>query len=542
VDQIVSNFVGKFRRETLLGRQYLVVHVNLIVPGILAGSAGPGLYPPEETGKDPGAWNHMPIVLYHPTDDKGMPVSARDPDILNKSGMGFVFRNQFDNLLHGEAWFEEDRTRLVSPHVHEAILNGTPLEISTGLFTRPDKVKGIYNGAEYHFIARDHKPDHLAVLPDKVGACSLKDGCGINNGNDQRTDPTIPTTNVIGRLPTGKYRLYSRTGGNLGTFETYEAAAKHEKEVQYFSNRDKNQTPDQPNDKMTTTNTNLPHGDNSMPLTAEQRSGIITYLTTNCDCWKGKDDPTILNGLSDDKLVTLKNNSDVARQNSMVANSLKEGFEDDKNVYKLNPQTNKFEATPKTNPADAGLVDNVDFSQLQAGDVVERVLNSQGQPKFKIVKKNPTQQTQTQNATSKPQTEQEWFASAPPRVQQVFTNALEAEAREKTALVERLTANISDLAAKAAAVAVYNKMSAADLRPLAASVVTNQQDQLNNGGMNPHLVSFFGSGGIPVPTGNSGGQQTVNDRTDDFKEAPVYNDADMASPYLLKYLNKKISA
>jgi len=46
---------------------------------------------------------------------------------------------------------------------------------------------------------------------------------------------------VIRKLPTGKYRLYSRrknprTGKrrNLGTFATRAAAERHEKAVQYF--------------------------------------------------------------------------------------------------------------------------------------------------------------------------------------------------------------------------------------------------------------------------------------------------------------------
>jgi hypothetical protein len=46
---------------------------------------------------------------------------------------------------------------------------------------------------------------------------------------------------VIRKLKSGKYRLYSRktdpsTGKrrNLGTFESRQAAEKHEREVQYF--------------------------------------------------------------------------------------------------------------------------------------------------------------------------------------------------------------------------------------------------------------------------------------------------------------------
>jgi hypothetical protein len=49
---------------------------------------------------------------------------------------------------------------------------------------------------------------------------------------------------VIRKLKSGKYRLYSRkkdpkTGKrrNLGTFDTKDAAKKHEREVQYFKGK-----------------------------------------------------------------------------------------------------------------------------------------------------------------------------------------------------------------------------------------------------------------------------------------------------------------
>jgi hypothetical protein len=52
---------------------------------------------------------------------------------------------------------------------------------------------------------------------------------------------SVEETAMIRKLKSGQYRLYSRkvnpeTGKrrNLGTFETREAAEKHEREVQYF--------------------------------------------------------------------------------------------------------------------------------------------------------------------------------------------------------------------------------------------------------------------------------------------------------------------
>jgi hypothetical protein len=49
---------------------------------------------------------------------------------------------------------------------------------------------------------------------------------------------------MIRKLPSGKYRLYSRKVDprthkrkNLGTFKTREAAQRHERAVQYFKRR-----------------------------------------------------------------------------------------------------------------------------------------------------------------------------------------------------------------------------------------------------------------------------------------------------------------
>lgn len=58
---------------------------------------------------------------------------------------------------------------------------------------------------------------------------------------DKPRGPSLQLNAMIRKLPSGKYRLYSRkknprTGRrrNLGTFSTRAAAAKHEREIQYF--------------------------------------------------------------------------------------------------------------------------------------------------------------------------------------------------------------------------------------------------------------------------------------------------------------------
>jgi hypothetical protein len=194
VETLLANVVGKTRRETLNGRKYVVAPLRLIVPGVLNGSRGPLFYPAEEIARDPGAWNGMPIVGYHPIVN-GAHVSARDPAILETQGLGYVFRAKADGPLDGEGWFDEALTgnfdsRLADEHkILPRLLGGKLLELSTGLFTdnEPAPEGSVHNGKPYAFVARRHRPDHLAILPDQIGACSNADGCGVGVVNKEFT-------------------------------------------------------------------------------------------------------------------------------------------------------------------------------------------------------------------------------------------------------------------------------------------------------------------------------------------------------------------
>jgi hypothetical protein len=158
----------------------------MLVPGVLQGSKGPLLYPADEVRKSPDDWNHIPIVVYHPMKD-GKPVSARSPTILSKYGVGFVFHSRTDSkgVLKGEGWLDVEATRRVDKSVLDSVQLGKPLELSTGLFVddEPAPEGAIFNdhrgSRKYVGIARNYKPDHLAILPSGKGACSLADGCGV---------------------------------------------------------------------------------------------------------------------------------------------------------------------------------------------------------------------------------------------------------------------------------------------------------------------------------------------------------------------------
>ena len=183
-ETIVSNFAGQVRRAALNGRTYLVAPLSLIVPGVLAGSQGPLYYPPEEIARNHQEWEGMPLVAYHPFAD-GKNVSANHPGVLERQGIGFVRKPHIDplknNRLTAEGWFDVENTRRINKSILNALERGQPIELSTGLFTEnePAQNGANYNGRGYTHIARNYKPDHVAVLPDQVGACSLRDGCGV---------------------------------------------------------------------------------------------------------------------------------------------------------------------------------------------------------------------------------------------------------------------------------------------------------------------------------------------------------------------------
>lgn len=172
--QITINLQGpKIRWEVLEGKKHMVVPMVMLTEGVHAGSQGPLYYPPDELGKRPEVWNHKPIVVYHPEG------SACDPDVLNNRKIGVILNTTFSSKLAAEAWLDPDRVKEVDARILEKLEKGEIIEVSTGLWTENEEVEGEWNGEPYVAIARNYAPDHLAVLPDKTGACSIEDGAGL---------------------------------------------------------------------------------------------------------------------------------------------------------------------------------------------------------------------------------------------------------------------------------------------------------------------------------------------------------------------------
>lgn len=173
------NLTGMVRNETLEGREYLAVPMVMMVEGVLNGSNGPLFYPAEELAKVPQVWNMKPVVVYHPQMD-GKALSACDSEIIENYKVGMIMNTSFDGKrLKAEAWLEPDRLTIVDNRIREALDSGEVMEVSTGVFTEDEEVSGEFGGVTYNSIARNYRPDHLALLPDQIGACSVADGAGL---------------------------------------------------------------------------------------------------------------------------------------------------------------------------------------------------------------------------------------------------------------------------------------------------------------------------------------------------------------------------
>lgn len=156
---------------------YLVVPVVMMVEGVHSGSRGAVYHSIEELGKSPESWNGIPVTIYHPQKD-GNFISANSPEVPN---VGRVYNAHVDgDKLKGEVWCIEQKLIANSPTTLAYLQQGKPLEVSVGVFTEEEVIEEQeWNGEAYSVIAKNHHPDHLALLPGEKGACSWEDGCGI---------------------------------------------------------------------------------------------------------------------------------------------------------------------------------------------------------------------------------------------------------------------------------------------------------------------------------------------------------------------------
>lgn len=189
-----TNIAGATRCERD-GREWLVAPVVALVPGVLNGE----LVLADEIGRYTPVWNDSPVTIGHPHDGREY-ISARSLEALDAFACGRLYDVRFeDGRLKGDVWIDLDRLEQfgdAGDMVLSQIVDGGGCEVSTGYFRDVERANGAHEGRRYQTIARNIRPDHLALLPTAEGACNWADGCGVPRTNFRQeksmTKPTSP--------------------------------------------------------------------------------------------------------------------------------------------------------------------------------------------------------------------------------------------------------------------------------------------------------------------------------------------------------------
>jgi hypothetical protein len=442
MENLICNFAGVTREEILEGRKHLVAPATLIVPGVLNGSLGPLYYPPEEVSADPEKWDNVPILVYHPK-------SAESPKVFNEQAVGHVHKTVFeDHSLKAELWFDADRVQKVDNRIYEALINNQKIELSTGLKTDNEKAE---NGAvfntplgkqiPYTHIARNHRPDHLAVFTDQVGACSLDDGCGVLNklsdedvretlrgmlretlNDNEIWVETLYTNEVIYSVSTGGlFRLkYTRSRDKVTLSSDAPVQVQRVTTFKVVNVLDSQSGSSDSTSNLEDANMA------TKKLTEKSKRQIVDELINNSCCW-AEEDRSELESMTDNQLTRTKDMADKQIENEELLAVAQEGFGWDQGKGVFNAEKKEWEFT-ENKKKEEGKVDNQKPEQM---------------------------------------TEEEWMAQAPDTVKNTLNHARESELRERKALIDQITTNV-DKNAKPEGVSFLANKSVEELRQIAS--------------------------------------------------------------------------
>jgi Uncharacterized protein conserved in bacteria (DUF2213) len=172
---------GTVRLATLNDREHLVVPIVALVEGVIhaINAEVPEYVPIETLSAAPQTWNNRPAVLKHPIKN-GKQVSANTPHVLEAQGLGSVFNAEVKGRkLHMEAYIDPQKAeKLGAGKMLERLRANEVVEVSVGAYVVTERRAGEHNGKPYKAVWTQIVPDHLAFLPDGIGACNASMGCG----------------------------------------------------------------------------------------------------------------------------------------------------------------------------------------------------------------------------------------------------------------------------------------------------------------------------------------------------------------------------
>lgn len=398
---VTTNFKKEavVRNDTLEGKPQIVAPMIMITEGVHNGSDGPIFYPADELAKSIVNSNHRPVVVYHPVEN-GAGVSACDPIQLSSRKVGITLKSIFDNdskKLFSEAWIDPERAKTVDNRVSEAIEKQTMMEVSTGYYMDLEKKEGVWNNEKYIGIARNLILDHLALLPDVKGACSIEDGAGFLRTNAEMGHETTR------RLLQSKLNEdYKDDDGfnNAWIEEVYDSFFIYEYKGEYF--------------KQPYTNS-----DGTVDF-AEEPDKVIKVVE-----WRKANDGSFVGNENDNNNNNLKG-TDMDKKkivDSLIANEKTDWKEEDRvGLMAMNEERlTKMAADAEKKVEEKPPVDNkVEEKKEEKKEVKPPVGNTE--PK-------------------KPETMEEYIAKAPEGIREVLNASVASLKQEKDRLIAVITAN-----------------------------------------------------------------------------------------------------
>lgn len=129
-------------------------------------------------------WNGAPVTIRHPKQNSGS-ANVPNPDV---AVIGRFYNAAWDDeekRITGEYWIDVDEAMkyVEGQYILNSVYLGQVLETSTGYWADEERTTGEFLGRNYATIHRNLRPDHIAILVDEIGACSVADGCGVNRNS-----------------------------------------------------------------------------------------------------------------------------------------------------------------------------------------------------------------------------------------------------------------------------------------------------------------------------------------------------------------------
>ena len=504
LQKVIANFTGITRNEILHGKEYLVAPAIMIVEGVLNGSQGPLLYPAEELRKSVSLWNMRPAVLYHPQKN-GEGISACSQEVLNTRGLGMMMNTRMDgNQLKTEVWLDMVQVKKVDERVLEAVENNKVMELSTGLLTDNEMVEGEWNDVHYDAIARNYRPDHLAILPDQKGACSIEDGAGFLRLNKAGDTLTLLLNNIED--------------------EQKEWIKKNQKQILHtvsslFTNTLENEMSDDDRRQLLTSLIREKFPDEDFGPWIESIFSEEDFLVYEKDGKFYKQEFSeskgvfklvgipiaVMKDVNWIPIVNIKDNEMAKKKKEKIVDGLIENkttqWTEDNRIWLMTQEEDILEnMNPIVNAEDEKLL-------ATAKEVIEKAKAKEEEATKNKQKKD---KDDAQVTNTKPETVESFLKKAPPEIRSMLQNGLDSHKVDKKRLINVITANDRNVFSDEQ----LEKKDLNELRQLAALATTtdNQRKELatvNYGGQGETVLNETEEEPLPLPVLNFEKAKTV---------------------------------